>query len=151
MKRHFLFATITLLVGCASIFAETPQQHSSAAMNPVGITGNIGPTGIDVRWSNYGAYVQKLVHAVQIQFDRLNNESHVLPPKGTVVTIRFRMDKEGKIAEIINVESTGGKEAESLCATALTSGAPYAPWTDEMIDMLGESQVMVWKFYYGAP
>jgi hypothetical protein len=95
--------------------------------------------------------MQKMVDAVQKQFDRVNDESHVLPPKGTVVTIRFRMDKKGEIVEIISVESTGGKQAESLGESALLSPAHFAPWTDEMIDVLGESQVMVWKFYYGTP
>jgi hypothetical protein len=132
---------------------QLAQQHVRPAIfaeNPVG-SRNIGPAGIDARWSNYGAYMQKMVDAVQMQFDRLNDESRVYPPTGTIVTVKFRMDKEGKIAEILESESTGGKQAESLCQTALTSRAPYGVWTDDMVAMLGESQEMVWKFYYGTP
>ncbi|MFT3780640.1 MAG: hypothetical protein QM790_01405 [Nibricoccus sp.] len=120
------------------------------AENRVG-TSNIGPASIDSRWSNYGAYLQRMVDSVQLQFDRLNDESRIMPPTGTVVTIKFRMNSEGKIAEIISTDSTGGKQAETICITAITSRAPYGKWTDDMVAMLGESQEMTWKFYYGTP
>jgi hypothetical protein len=74
-----------------------------------------------------------------------------MPPTGTIVTIRFRLDKTGAVAEIIESESTGGEQAKSLCTLSITSRAPYGVWTDDMVAMLGESQEMVWKFYYGTP
>lgn len=112
---------------------------------------NIGPASWDARWSDYGAYYQRLINAVQVQFDRLNDESRIMPPPGTVVTVKFRMDKEGAIAEIISSESTGGKQAETICVTAITSRAPYGKWTDDMVAILGDSFVFTWKFYYSTP
>lgn len=135
-----------------------PRQHIEQqrvrpaifAENKVG-TSNIGLAGIDSRWSNYGAYLQRLIDAVQGQFDRLNDESRIMPPTGTVVTVKFRMNKEGAISEIISAESTGGKQAETICVTSITSRSPYGKWTDDMIAMLGDSQEMTWRFYYGTP
>lgn len=135
-----------------------PRQHLEQqrvrpaifAENKVG-TSNIGLSGIDSRWSNYGAYLQRMVDSVQLQFDRMNDESRIMPPTGTVVTVKFRMNKEGGIAEIISSESTGGKQAETICITSITSRAPYGKWTDDMIALLGETQEFTWKFYYGTP
>ncbi len=120
------------------------------AENRVG-TSNIGPASIDSRWSNYGAYLQRLIDAVQVQFDRLNEESRIMPPTGTVVTVKFILDKEGAISEILDSSSTGGKQAENICKSAITSRAPYGKWTDDMVALLGEQQEMTFNFYWGTP
>lgn len=114
-------------------------------------TKNIGLAGYDARWSNYGAYLQRLVDSVQIQFDNIVNNSGVFPPTGTVVTIKFRMDSDGKITDILSAESTGGEQAKSQSMSAITARSPYGKWTDDMVAMLGDSQEFTWKFYYGTP
>jgi hypothetical protein len=74
-----------------------------------------------------------------------------MPPTGTVVSVKFRLDKEGAVTEILNSNSTGGKQAETICVTSITSRAPYGKWTDDMVAMLGETQEIEFKFYYGTP
>ena len=74
-----------------------------------------------------------------------------MPPTGTVVKIVFRLDKEGAIAEIIESSSTGGSQAENICKSSITTRAPYGKWTDDMVAMLGDSQVVEFTFYYGTP
>jgi len=133
------------------ILAKQPRTRPAIFAEDLVGTKNIGPAGYDAKWSNYGAYLQRLLDTVQMQFDKLVENSGVYPPTGTVVTIKFRMDKTGAIAEIISVESTGGSQAASLCTTAITARSPYGLWSDDMIAMLGESQDFVWKFYYGTP
>jgi len=120
------------------------------AEDPIG-SPNIGLAGYDARWSNYGAYLQRLVDSVQIQFQRLADESRISPPTGTIVTVKFRLDSEGKVSEIISVDSTGGQQAASVCTSAITTRAPYGKWTDDMIAMLGTSTEFTWKFYYLGP
>ncbi len=111
-------------------------------------TQNIGAIGVDAKWSAYGQYLQKMIESVQIQWERLIIESKIYPGGGKMVTVRFRMDKEGQISQIISVDGTAGNQAEGTCTTAITSRAPYGPWTDDMIAVLGESQVMTFTFYY---
>jgi len=132
---------------------QLAQQHVRPAIFAEDRVGakNIGLAGYDAKWSNYGAYLQRLVDSVQITFDNIVESSGVFPPTGTVVTIRFRMDSEGKIAEIMSVDSTGGQQAASQCTTAITARSPYGKWTDDMVAMLGDSQEFTWKFYYGTP
>jgi hypothetical protein len=115
--------------------------------NKIG-TQNIGATAIDAKWSAYGQYRQKMIETVQIQWERLLDESKIYPGGGKMMSVTFRMDKEGKITQIISVDGTAGTQAASTCTTAITSRAPYGDWTDDMIAVLGESQVMTFTFYY---
>lgn len=114
-------------------------------------TQNVGITGIDAKWSNYGQYLQKLIDTVQMQFDDLNERARFWPPTGTKVSVKFRLDSEGNIAEVIEADGNGGSQATRICISSITDRAPYGKWTDDMIAMLGESQEMTFNFYYGTP
>jgi hypothetical protein len=111
-------------------------------------TMNVGLRGIDAKWSNYGTYLQKMVEIIQIQFDRLNDESRIYPPSGSMVSIKFVLSSEGKIARIISVESKATEAAAQTCTSSITIPAPYGPWTDDMKALLGEEQEMIFDFYY---
>lgn len=112
-------------------------------------TSNIGPTAIDARWSAYAEYIQKLIETVQIQWERILDQSKVYPPSGSTVTVKFRIEAtEGAIAEIVHSESSAGTQAERACISAITARSPYGKWTDDMIAVLGQSQEMTFTFYY---
>ncbi len=120
------------------------------AENKVG-TQNVGISGFDAKWNSYSQYLQKLIDTVQIQFDALNERSRVWPPTGTKITVKFRLNSQGEIAEIIEAEGNGGSQATSICRSSIADRAPYGKWTDDMIAMLGESQELTFTFYYGTP
>jgi hypothetical protein len=115
--------------------------------NKIG-TKNIGAIAYDAKWSNYGQYLQKMIESVQIQWERILIESRVSPPSGTSVKVVFRMDVEGKISQIVEVVGTAGNQAEKACTSAITSRAPYGPWTEDMIAVLGQSQELTFTFFY---
>jgi len=120
------------------------------ADNKIG-TPNVGITGQDAKWSNYGQYLQRLIDIVQIQWEDLNERSKISPPSGTKISVKFRLDSEGKITEIIYADSNGGEQAKRICISAITDRAPYGKWTDDMTAMLGDSQELTFTFYYGMP
>ena len=111
-------------------------------------TQNIGAIAFDAKWSNYGQYLQKMIETVQIQWERILIESRVSPPSGTSVKVVFRMNTEGRISEIVSVDGTAGNQAEKACTSAITARAPYGPWTDDMIAVLGDSQELTFTFFY---
>jgi len=88
---------------------------------------------------------------LKIQWDDLNDRSKIYPTTGTKISVKFRIGSEGKIAEIIDVDSNGGSQAANLCKSAVTDRAPYGKWTDDMIAVPGDSQEMTFTFYYGTP
>ena len=111
-------------------------------------TKNVGLTGIDAKWSNYGAYLQRMIDTVQIQWERLILQMSAMPAGGSTVTVKFVMNDEGRITNIANVESTANDTASRACVSAITDRAPYGPWTDDMKAVLGSQQEMTFTFYY---
>jgi hypothetical protein len=111
-------------------------------------TKNIGPTAVDARWSNYGSYLQRMIDTVQIQWERILVEWNALPASGSTVTVKFIMDDEGRIAQIVNVDTTANETSSRACVSAITDRAPYGAWTDDMKAVLGTKQEMTFTFYY---
>jgi hypothetical protein len=111
-------------------------------------TANIGPIAIDAKWSNYGAYLQRLIDSVQTQWERLLIESRIYPPSGTTVEVKFIIDSEGKISQIVNVDNKSSEQAARACVSAITDRAPYGQWTDDMKAALGDKQEITFKFFY---
>jgi hypothetical protein len=126
------------------------QMHTRPAVfqdNPNG-TSNIGPVAYSAKWSAYGAYLHKMMEAIQIQWDRILLDSHTEPPSGTYVTIKFTLDLHGKVTEIMDVENSSSEQGKQSCLSAITLTAPYGDWTDDMIAVLGNSQELTFQFYY---
>jgi hypothetical protein len=126
------------------------QVHTRPAVfqdNDFG-TSNIGPAAYSAKWSSYGAYLHKMMEAIQIQWDRILIDSRTEPPSGTSVKIKFTLDSKGKITEIMDVENNSSEQGKQSCLTAITMTAPYGEWTPDMIAMLGDSQELTFVFYY---
>jgi hypothetical protein len=111
-------------------------------------TSNIGNIAVDAKWSNYGAYLQRMIDTVQVQWERILIESKTYPPSGSTVTVRFILNDEGRIAQIVDVVSHSTDQASRACVSGITDRAPYGPWTDDMKAILGTQQVMTFTFYY---
>jgi hypothetical protein len=111
-------------------------------------TKNVGLTGIDAKWSNYGAYLQRMIDTVQIQWERLILSMSAMPAGGSTVTVKFIMGDEGQITNIVNVDSTASETGSRACVSAITDRAPYGPWTEDMKAVLGSQQEMTFTFYY---
>lgn len=111
-------------------------------------TSNIGNIAVDAKWSNYGAYLQRMIEIVQIQWERLLIDSKIYPPSGSTVSVTFILDDEGRIARIVNVENKSSDQASRACVNGITDRAPYGSWTDDMKAVLGTQQEMTFTFYY---
>jgi len=118
------------------------------AENRIG-TSNIGPAAVDARWSNYGTYLQKMIEAVQMAWDKINLQSKTFPAPCSIVTVKFVLNSEGSIARILSVSGgMSGAQAEGGCVAAITSPSPYGAWSDDMVAVLGQEQEMTFAFYY---
>lgn len=111
-------------------------------------TKNAGITGFDARWSNYGAYLQRLVDTVQIQWERLILQMSAMPANGSTVQVKFVLNDEGRVTNIVNVEGTASDTGQRACVSAITDRSPYGPWTDDMRAVLGSQQELTFTFHY---
>jgi hypothetical protein len=130
-----------------TIVKQQQVRPAILAENKFG-TQNIGNIAVDARWSSYGAYLQKMIETVQVQWERLVLQLTANPAQGSTVTVKFVMNEEGKIARIVGVESTASETASRACLSAITDRAPYGLWTDDMKAVLGTEQEMTFTFYY---
>jgi hypothetical protein len=129
------------------VVSQQQVRPAILAENKFG-TKNVGLTGIDAKWSNYGAYLQRMIDTVQIQWERLILSMSAMPAGGSTVTVKFVMNDEGKITTIVNVDTTANDTASRACVSAITDRAPYGSWTDDMKAVLGAQQEMTFTFYY---
>jgi hypothetical protein len=129
------------------IVRQQQTRPAILAENVIG-TKNVGLSGIDARWSSYGAYLQKMIDTVQIQWERLILAMSAMPAGGSTVSVKFVMNDEGRITNIVHVESTANESASRACVSAITDRAPYGTWTDDMKAVLGTQQEMTFTFHY---
>lgn len=131
-----------------------PQLERAAQVRPAILaehkfgTPNIGLPAYDAKWSNYGEYLKRMIESIQIQWERILVQSRVSPPAGTFVVVKFILDSEGKIAQIVKVDNQSNQQGESACLSAIIDRAPYGAWTDDMKAVLGEQQELTFSFYY---
>ncbi len=109
---------------------------------------NIGAIAYDAKWSAYGEYLQRLIDAVQGQWERLILRSSFYPTSGSLVRVVFKLDTTGRISEIVRVDGTGAELAQRLCVSSITERAPYGEWSEDMIAVLGKEQELTFTFYY---
>jgi hypothetical protein len=111
-------------------------------------TTNVGLTAIDAKFSQYGAYLQRMIDSVQIQWERIILQMSAMPAGGSTVSVKFIMNDEGKITSIKTVESSASETGSRACVSAITDRSPYGPWTDDMKAVLGTQQEMTFTFFY---
>lgn len=127
---------------------ERRARPALFAENKIG-TANIGPAAVDARWSNYGVYLQKMMEAVQMHWEKMIIEGRTYPASGSVVTVKFIMDSDGVITRVLSVEGgMSGPQAEGYCVSAITRASPYGKWSEDMVAALGKQQEMTFAFYY---
>lgn len=111
-------------------------------------TTNVGLTAIDAKFSQYGAYLQRMIDSVQIQWERIILQMSAMPSGGSTVSVKFVMNDDGKITSIVKHESNANETATRACISAITDRSPYGPWTDDMKAVLGTQQEMTFTFFY---
>ena len=109
---------------------------------------NIGAVAYSAKWSAYGEYLQRLIDAVQVQWERLIMRSAFYPSSGSMVRVVFKVDSAGLISEVVKVDGTGAELAQRLCVSAITERAPYGEWSEDMIAVLGREQELTFTFFY---
>ncbi len=128
--------------------AQSRARPAVFAQNTKG-TKNLGMPAVDARWSRYGEYLQKLVEAVQMQFDKLIDDSRSYPTSNSMVRVKFVLNAQGEIARILSVEGgEAGPQAEGWCVSSISNPAPYGKWTEDMVALLGEEQEMTFSFFF---
>lgn len=128
--------------------AVKKQTTRPAIRSGLGQGPKWGLAGIDPKWSEYGAYLQKMIDGVQAQWERNILNLTAAPSSGTSVRVKFVLNSEGNIASVLSADGTANELATRASVNAITDRAPYGEWTKEMKAALGSEQEMTFTFYY---
>jgi len=114
-------------------------------------TSNLGVVAHNALRTEYGAYLSRIIETVDRQWS--NNIRSKLqggfsyPLSGSRVKVKFRLMKSGDVA-IVEVDGTADTLWSRVSVDAIAQRAPYGPWTDDMIAILGESTEITFTFHY---
>lgn len=116
--------------------------------NPRGVT-RVGAISIDANFSEFGDYLQRMFEAISYRWILLAGQTgRTTAEMDSRVVLRFDLQRDGHV-ESLNINFTSaGQTSTLICEDAVRSTAPYDPWTDEMIQTLGEQQTITITFIY---
>jgi len=114
-------------------------------------TSNLGVIAHNALRTEYGAYLARIIDAVDTQWDK-NIRAKLeggfsYPLADSKVTVKFRLNKEGDVS-IVNVDGSADTVWSRVCVDAVAQRAPYGVWTSDMIAILGESTEITFTFHY---
>lgn len=120
-----------------------PLRHQSVMANQRGLVA------IDSRFSEFGAYQERMIEAISQQWYLLARQSKAIDSEyGTQVVLVFTMDDHGIISNTQVRFTNASAAATLLCINAVESRSPFGFWTADMKRVLGESQTVTFTFYY---
>lgn len=102
----------------------------------------------DVKLTGYGDYDERFIEAVsQRWFDLLDSRQFALDRAGKVV-LQFTLHFDGRVTDMKITENTVGDVLGYVCEKAINDPAPFAPWSSDMRQKLGDSRDFQFTFYY---
>lgn len=136
------------VAGCSGI--TNTAERDAPARGGVATSAKTGVeiAGHDEKWQPHAAYLKRVIRTVQKEWQRAQVEQNVSATSGTQVRVTFVLDADGKVAQIVDVETTASDAATRACLSAITDRMPYGAWTPEMKRDLGEAQQMTFSFFY---
>ncbi len=122
--------------------APGPRQNRAPGVS------RTGTISVDAKFSEFGEYMERLIETVSVRWNSLADNGAVYEKRSKVV-IRFVLTKDGYVEE---TELMDGSTAKAIgiymCQTAIKDGAPYGPWTQEMVDVFGDDEEITFSFHY---
>ena len=107
-----------------------------------------GRVSLDVKATPFGAYDAAFIAAVQQRWYELIDSTRLAQRTGKVI-LEFRLNCDGRIADMTVRETEVGEMLSLLCQRAVLDPAPYAHWPSDMWRMVGKDfRDVVFTFYY---
>ena len=107
-----------------------------------------GTIAVDAKFSEFGEYMERLIEIVSVRWNSLADEAAAKENNSKVV-LRFVLTKDGLISDMETRPGTTAKVIGIyMCRTAIEEGAPYGPWTEEMVEVFGQDEEVNFTFFY---
>jgi hypothetical protein len=106
-----------------------------------------GAVAYDAKFSEFGDYMERVIEVVTQRWHAMAS-SRSYRETSSVVRLEFRLHQDGSVDELYTIDTTAKALGILLCRSAIEQGAPYGTWTQDMREVLGESQTITFTFYY---
>ena len=130
-----------------------PRLSSQALPGPLmrsnGRAVALGDLSVDARFTEFGDYLNRMFDAIGYQFILLAEYMEAAMAEiSSRVIVEFKITSGGEVKDVMVVYTTADSAATLICEDAIQSPSPYGPWTQEMIDTMGEVQTIRITFLY---
>jgi hypothetical protein len=120
-----------------------PQLSMRTTPGPIaqntGRASRMGVLAVDSRFSEFGAYQQRMIEAIAQQWNQLGQRfPFTSRDHNTRVVVSFMLNKEGRVTRLEVIDTTSSDSATLLVGDAILSRAPFGEWTREMLSVFGE-------------
>ncbi len=130
-----------------------PQLKNKILSGPLkktysGVPGT-GQFAINSKLSDYGEYLSRLYEVIGTQWTKL--ATHVALSSSEVssqVIIEFILTSSGQVKKLDVIHTTAGQAGTLICKDAVKSRAPFGNWTSDMLNALGDEQLLRVTFIY---
>ncbi len=110
---------------------------------------NRGIVACDSRFSEFGAYQQRMIEAISRQWNLLGSKYDLTTAIGSMVIIEFYLNTMGELSKFNIIHTTSTNTGTGLCEQSILTTAPYGEWTQEMVNTFGgQDQSVRITFHY---
>lgn len=106
-------------------------------------------SSLDAIGTPFGQYDAAIVDAVtQYWYNELDSQKFALDRSGKVV-VQFRLNDDGSVTEVQEMQNTVGFELGLVCQDAITGPAPFGKWPEAMRQYFGRNyRIITFTFDY---
>ncbi len=106
-------------------------------------------SSVDAIASPFGEYDEAMIAAVQKRWYELLDEDSFAGDRTGKVTLRFHLNADGSVSEMVLKDYTVNLTLALICQSAVRDPAPFAPWPTAMRKEIGASyREVTFVFYY---
>lgn len=102
-----------------------------------------GTVACDSRFSEFGAYQQRMIEAISRQWNLLASKYDLGTAVGTIVVAEYYLNSLGELTKFNIVFSNSTNTGSGLCEQSILTTAPYGEWTREMVATFGNQEQSV--------
>ncbi len=108
-----------------------------------------GRIAVDAKFSEFGEYMERFIETVSVRWNALADDA-AGKEGNSKVYLQFTLNKDGYITNLETKfpQTTAKVIGIYMCRTAVEEGAPYGPWTQEMVEVFGDDEVIKFSFHY---
>lgn len=150
---------VLLAVASALLLASVAGAADSTLVHPPATTRIWAPglwssvqdvhftVGSASRW-NGSPYLTILGEAAIAKWKRLVTPIGPDDSRDKHVAVKFILDREGNVLNVISVAGNGTAEENTACKQAVTTAAPFGKWPANLAARLGDREEITLVFYF---